>query len=166
MPTEPDIIVRDATVEDIPSLVEARRRMFEAMGCEDRVRLDVADTEFSEFLGRELPAGRACGWIAEETAIGEWVGAVTNIWVDWPSSPYIAGEGRAYLFGLFVRPEYRRQGVARALVREATDAARERGSGAVMLHASDQGRPLYESLGFESTTEMRLILARNGERHG
>jgi len=28
----------------------------------------------------------------------------------------------------------------------------------VSLHASKMGRPLYESLGFEATTEMRLKL--------
>jgi len=28
----------------------------------------------------------------------------------------------------------------------------------VTLHASDKGRPLYESLGFEATNEMRLKL--------
>jgi hypothetical protein len=26
----------------------------------------------------------------------------------------------------------------------------------VILHASDEGRPLYEKLGFEATNEMRL----------
>jgi len=29
----------------------------------------------------------------------------------------------------------------------------------VQLHASDQGRPLYESLGFKPTSEMQLKLA-------
>jgi hypothetical protein len=30
------------------------------------------------------------------------------------------------------------------------------GVGAVILHASPEGRALYESLGFEATNEMRL----------
>jgi hypothetical protein len=29
--------------------------------------------------------------------------------------------------------------------------------GAVVLHASEEGRALYESLGFEETNEMRLV---------
>ena len=32
---------------------------------------------------------------------------------------------------------------------------------AVILHASDDGRPLYESLGFEPTNEMRISLDLN-----
>jgi len=35
---------------------------------------------------------------------------------------------------------------------------RAQGFAGVTLHASDQGRPLYESLSFEPTTEMRLKL--------
>jgi len=30
----------------------------------------------------------------------------------------------------------------------------------VYLHASDEGRPLYESIGFDATNEMRLDLSR------
>jgi hypothetical protein len=33
---------------------------------------------------------------------------------------------------------------------------KQQGFGAVNLHASDEGRPLYEKLGFENTNEMRL----------
>ncbi len=29
---------------------------------------------------------------------------------------------------------------------------------AVILHSSDEGRPLYESLGFKPTNEMRMVL--------
>jgi len=35
---------------------------------------------------------------------------------------------------------------------------RENGFVSVELHASDEGRGLYEQLGFEATGEMRLIL--------
>jgi hypothetical protein len=35
---------------------------------------------------------------------------------------------------------------------------REQDFGSVVLHASDEGRPLYESLGFRPTNEMRLKL--------
>jgi hypothetical protein len=39
--------------------------------------------------------------------------------------------------------------------------ARERGLGAVALHASDDGQPLYEALGYRPTNEMRLDLRPN-----
>jgi hypothetical protein len=37
---------------------------------------------------------------------------------------------------------------------------KERGLRAVNLHASDEGRHLYEKLGFEATNEMRLRFER------
>jgi hypothetical protein len=37
---------------------------------------------------------------------------------------------------------------------------KERGLRAVNLHASDEGRHLYEKLGFEATNEMRLRFDR------
>jgi len=38
------------------------------------------------------------------------------------------------------------------------DWCREQGLAMVYLHATEDGRPLYESMGFEPTTEMRLKL--------
>jgi hypothetical protein len=36
------------------------------------------------------------------------------------------------------------------------DWIKKRGLRSVNLHASDEGRPLYEKLGFSATNEMRL----------
>jgi predicted N-acetyltransferase YhbS len=46
--------------------------------------------------------------------------------------------------------------VARSLVSTAVEAARAVGAGAVTLMASDEGRPLYEGLGFSAVPAMRL----------
>jgi hypothetical protein len=40
----------------------------------------------------------------------------------------------------------------------ALDWGRTHGIRAVILHASSEGRPLYEKLGFRPTNEMRLML--------
>lgn len=155
------VAIRPATVDDIPILVRARRLMFEELDDFSPERLDEVDAEFAEYLEREVATGGACGWIAEDTETGEWIGALSNVWVEWPSAPHIRNGRRAYLFGLFVKPAYRRRGVARSLVNTAIGTARDRDAGAVLLHASDLGRPLYESLGFTSTSEMRIILAED-----
>jgi hypothetical protein len=43
-------------------------------------------------------------------------------------------------------------------MRTMIDWCRGEGFAAVYLHASNDGKPLYEALGFEPTTEMRLKL--------
>jgi GNAT superfamily N-acetyltransferase len=63
----------------------------------------------------------------------------------------------ATLAGVYVLPEYRRRGLARALTELAIGWCRQRGCAAVRLHASPAGRPLYESLGFVTATEMMRL---------
>ena len=74
---------------------------------------------------------------------------------------------------MYTDPEFRRQGIARRLMQTMIDWCRKEGFVRVDLHASDKGRPLYESLGFEPTNEMRLNLRKrvtvrrnNVEGHG
>jgi len=54
----------------------------------------------------------------------------------------------AWIGMVLTRPEYRGQGLARRLMEDAIASAQEQGIRTLMLDATDQGRPLYESLGF------------------
>ncbi len=78
----------------------------------------------------------------------------------WPSHPYDGQCRRATILNMYTDPPFRRQGIARRLMQTMIDWCREEGFVHVTLHASDKGRPLYESLGFEATNEMRLKLRR------
>jgi GNAT superfamily N-acetyltransferase len=77
-------------------------------------------------------------------------------WVSHPLAPQ--NKYLAYVLNMYVHHGYRRQGIARKLMAAVTDWSREQGLSVVSLHASDQGRPLYESLGFQGTNEMRLVV--------
>ena len=59
---------------------------------------------------------------------------------------------------MYTEPAARRRGLAKRLLQVMTDWCREHGFSNVSLHASDAGRPLYESFGFRPTNEMRLKL--------
>jgi GNAT superfamily N-acetyltransferase len=58
------------------------------------------------------------------------------------------GEELAWVGMVLTRREYQRRGYARQLVCAALDEARARRVRCVKLDATDQGRPLYRSLGF------------------
>jgi GNAT superfamily N-acetyltransferase len=62
---------------------------------------------------------------------------------------------------VYTEPECRGQGVARALMRALMKWASELGSDRIVLHASDAGRPLYVSLGFSPTNEMRWFARKD-----
>jgi len=47
--------------------------------------------------------------------------------------------------------------VAQALLQEIVRFVKQTGAGRIWLHATDDGRPLYEQAGFVEATEMELI---------
>jgi GNAT superfamily N-acetyltransferase len=59
---------------------------------------------------------------------------------------------------MFTEPEHRRRGLARLLMDTIVTWCRAEGLRFLYLHASDEGRPLYQSLGFVPSNEMRLQL--------
>jgi GNAT superfamily N-acetyltransferase len=74
--------------------------------------------------------------------------------------PVLLGRGEVpYILSMYTEPEFRRRGVASRLVREMVRWSKARGYGRVLLHASRYGRPVYERLGFEPSSEMRRELA-------
>ncbi len=64
----------------------------------------------------------------------------------------------AYVNAVYVQPAYRRRGIAKNLMQLAVGWARERGCSRVRLRASNDGRYLYEQIGFRTGREMELDL--------
>jgi predicted N-acetyltransferase YhbS len=60
---------------------------------------------------------------------------------------------------IFVSPTYRSRGLGRALTLEVIDRLETRGCRTVVLTATDQGRPIYERLGFEVQAWYRTLEA-------
>ena len=59
------------------------------------------------------------------------------------------GARRGNVLNVYTEPHARRQGLARRLMETAMVWCRDNGIRAVILHASPDGRPLYESLGLQ-----------------
>ncbi|ARV63136.1 GNAT family N-acetyltransferase [Nostocales cyanobacterium HT-58-2] len=63
-----------------------------------------------------------------------------------------------YIWGVYVEPSYRRQGIAKQLTSMAVNHLKAVGCTRVHLNASPLGKPVYESLGFSSGNAMQLDL--------
>jgi GNAT superfamily N-acetyltransferase len=61
-----------------------------------------------------------------------------------------------HIASLYTEPSHRRRGLARRLMRTILDWCMVHQVDHVTLSASDEGRPLYESLSFSTTSEMSL----------
>lgn len=148
---------RAAALADAALIAGHRRAMFAAMGGFDESILDALCRASEPWTARMIEAGKYLGWIVshEERAIA----SAGMLILDWPPHPFDpTGEARAYLLNVYVDPGYRRRGLARRLVDECLAEARRRAIRVVTLHASLEGSPLYEQLGFKSTNEMMLRL--------
>jgi GNAT superfamily N-acetyltransferase len=150
-----DYRIQPAGAEAADAIVEHRRAMFSDMGHRDSAALDAMCAAFRPWLAARLESGEYLSWVAvAENRIVAGLG----LWLmDWP--PHLIGPGarRGNILNVYTQPDFRRRGIARALMETALDWCRVNGIRAVILHASDDGRPLYESMGFLPTNEMRVI---------
>lgn len=151
------VTLRAATAEDAETLVAHRRAMFFDIGYQDRAALDGMAQRFREWVRPRLESGEYRAWLAV-TPDGA-VAAGAAIWLmDWPPMPFAFGSPRGNILNVYTRPESRRQGLARRLMQAILEWSRANHVEIVILHTSDEGRALYESLGFKRTREMRLEL--------
>jgi GNAT superfamily N-acetyltransferase len=131
--------------------------MFYEMGHHDDKALDAMTAAFLPWLRRRLANAEYLAWIA--TGPDGSIVAGLGLWLmDWP--PHMIGPGsrRGNILNVFTEIPFRRQGIARRLMAIALDWCRANGIRAVILHASDDGKKLYQELGFNSTNEMRILL--------
>jgi GNAT superfamily N-acetyltransferase len=153
--SQPYTIVQ-ASLHDAATIVSHRRSMFEAMGYSDAATLDAMSSAFEPWLKRKMESAEYLAWLAVTPSCA--IAAGLGLWLmDWP--PHMIGSGtrRGNILNVFVRPENRRQGIARELMRVAIHWCQSNGIDHVMLHSSADGRHLYESLGFSPTNEMCLL---------
>lgn len=155
-----EVAIRPAMPADIPDLVRLRRVMFEGMGWDDAScdgeQLAAAETASAAYLATAIPASRFYGWVAV-TPAGEVV-ATGGVIIDQhlPTPSNLSGK-IGYILNVATDPGYRRRGIARRIMQAMLAWLAEQDIQRAALHASDQGRSLYESLGFEPTTHgMRL----------
>ena len=149
--------IRAATVDDAETIVRHRREMFLDMGHREEAVLDELVKSFRPWLVEKMSRLEYRAWfaIAPDGSIAAGVG----LWLmNWPPGLYTSEPWRGNILNVYTEREHRRRGLARNLVVTARDWAARHGIRVVILHSSDQGRPLYQSLGFQPTNEMRIFL--------
>jgi GNAT superfamily N-acetyltransferase len=153
--------IRRATAADAGVLARHRAEMFRDMG---ELPGDLYDTLIDAaraYFTQAIAEGRYVGWVAElDDRSGEIVGGAGLQLRELLPRPDVA-RGRlvrgpqGLILNVYTERAWRRRGVADALIRELLRWCRGNGIESVVLHASADGRPLYEKLGFAPTNEMR-----------
>ena len=149
--------IRQANLTDIPTIVAQRRHMYEGMGYPTGDRMDAMEAEFGLWLHDRLEDGHYRNWFALDCN-GE-IAAGAGLWlVEWPPQMMDFSPFRGYIMNVYTEPAFRRHGLAKRLVETITRWCSDNSIHVVTLHASECGRPVYETLGFQPTNEMRLML--------
>lgn len=148
--------LRPAGPGDFETLVAHRLGMWRDMGGKSERALQAHRPVYRAWALPRLRSGELTAVIAEVD--GQPVGSGALWWMPAQPRPGLAASTNPYILSMYTRPEYRGLGVATAVVKALVRIARQGRAGRVTLHASAQGRKLYERLGFELTTEMRKWL--------
>jgi ribosomal protein S18 acetylase RimI-like enzyme len=148
--------LRRASTDDINTLVAHRRAMFRDMGHRDETALDTMAAKCHTWLLTKMNQGEYLAWLA--MAPDGAIVAGSGLWLmDW--IPHMVGSGRrGNILNVYTEVEFRRRGLAGELVKAAMLWCRTNGVDVVVLHASSDGRHLYESMGFVGSNEMRTKL--------
>ena len=154
----PAFTIRETDPADLEEILLHRRLMFYDMGYRDDSVLDRMVNSSRPCIERYLANQTYRGWfaIARDARVAAGVGLLISDLVSGPLSP--EQTRRPYLLNVYTYPEFRKQSLARRLTEKAIDWCRRDGFKVLWLHASEYGRPLYESLGFIATNEMKLML--------
>lgn len=147
-------IIRDATPGDIPTIVHHRLRMFEEMG----VALDrhAVSSAFSAWLAEQLPAGTYRAWLVEHQGCTVAGGGLVAL--PWPPGPRELSGHLPIVYNIYTEPAHRRRGLARAIMHTIHAWCLEAGYRTVGLSASDEGRSLYDSLGYREPPRPYLFV--------
>lgn len=136
--------------------------MFRDMGTLPAHRIAALESATASYLREAMPRGEYLSWVAEVPGGQPLIVGGAGVQLrsilprPRPGSDTLELGPEAIVLNVYVEPSWRRRGIADALMRTLLDELAVRDIRRVVLHASDDGRRLYERIGFVATNEMRL----------
>ena len=154
--------IRRATAQDAGIVAWHRARMFQDMGDVSRDAFEILRAKARARLKEWLDSGDYVGWLATPADQPEMVvggaGVQLQPILPRPVNASTVGEGRqGTVVNMFTELQWRRRGIAGLLIKEIITWSKDEHLDRLLLHASDEGRSVYERLGFIAGNEMRFV---------
>ncbi|GGE29982.1 N-acetyltransferase [Pullulanibacillus camelliae] len=139
---------RRATIDDIETLIELRKKQLIAEGIEPQIDID---SELHLFFKNKLSDDSLIQWVVEDNKEVIACGAI--IFYEFPPSYTNKSGKKAYVTNMYTKEEYRGNGIATRLLTKLVEEAKALGVMKIWLSASKLGRPVYEKFGFNASDE-------------
>jgi GNAT superfamily N-acetyltransferase len=156
---------RRAAVADAGVIARHRAEMFRDMGTLPEGLYDPLVVATTHYLQSALASEEYVGWLATLPDAHQTVVAGAGLLQRRvPPHPKVRGEERilargkqGLILNVFTEKTWRRKGAADLLMHHVLAWAVKSDIESLVLHASEEGRNLYERLGFGPTNEMRYF---------
>lgn len=161
--------VRLAQAADAPTVALHRARMFQDMGEVPPAMFESLRVAAQSWTELALERGEYIGWMVKSERALDTIVAGAGVQLrQVPPHPrrddrgeiIVAKGAHAIVLNVFVEPEWRRRGLAALLLQHIIDWAKQERLDRLVLHSSEQGRKLYERMGFVATNEMRYVAGK------
>ena len=147
------ITYRKATINDLDELVRLRIAFLkEVQAIETRqYSEEELSTSLREYLSKSIANDEFVAWLA--IFDGEII-ATSGLCFFQITPGFTLIDGKiAYILNIYTLPHWRGKGVGKQVFDHILQEAIRRGYKRISLHASDDGRPIYEKFGFRGTDD-------------
>ena len=152
------MIIRKATISDIDTLIKLRlfylTEHFGDIGETEKQIVDTLNEYYSAHLQKDFSA-----FLAEEN--GSIIACAFLIVQEKPANPRFPTGKTGLLLNVYTKPDFRRRGIADALIKVVIKEARQLNLSYIELTATEAGEKLYLNNCFqykEAAREMMLVL--------
>jgi len=156
--------VHEAKIEDIEQLALHHRKMFEEIWEKKGSKLATDKAQniqqaYKEKLTKQIPESTCKAWIIKKDNQLIASGAISILcYVPVPDDTNL---NIAYLHSMYTERKFRGNKLAQRIIDTAIQYCKGNGIHRIVLNSSDDGKPIYEKVGFASVPDsMRLLLNR------
>ncbi|WP_259014159.1 GNAT family N-acetyltransferase [Emticicia fluvialis] len=153
------ISYRKATLADVKELARLRVQFLKEVQSNETHQTDEEGLRqtLEDYFHLHLGSGEIVVWLAE--ADGKIV-CTSGLCFFRIFPGFSLPDGRvAYILNVYTLPLWRKKGLGKEIFSRIVEEAKNLGYKRIQLHASEEGRPIYEKYGFKATSdEMELRL--------
>ncbi|MFW9828369.1 MAG: GNAT family N-acetyltransferase [Candidatus Thorarchaeota archaeon] len=150
--------LRKATLDDAEKLIDLRVKFLK--GIQDPPsdnEMEIFRNTLRAFYLEKMSSGVFIAWLAE---INNQIIATSGLSFMQKPPHFINITGKfAYIMNMYTEPEWRKKGIGGKLLEKLIEETKNREINSIVLHATQEGRSLYERYGFvENDGDKEMIL--------